>query len=619
MKSALLLLVLLAFVVAASADVYMQNPRGSRNRCDENSNDANNDNRLFNSQDNAAGGYAWAPQMSFYTGSELTFEWTAQHACGPNGNVRCNIVWQYACDDTIKDGTPADPTGDTQQDTCTTRANEDGSNQDATTVGRHESFQYFTDCNTRSRNTNLFIADENLNGNNAQTTRQNTNGANTRGFECQEERDYYPYWHPTIWRDIAVLTTNKSRCEYYASNSENKKSRNYCDDPQYNNEASCTGNGANWLSNPSHGLPAPECTEAPWGRDNHLGSGSDGFMNAYNWSVPTVKAGDSDNCVLRIRYNISTGDYDDYNIDAGSNGQASPVSDDPYIQFGSMVVRLAIDTNQFGRTFEDRSYTFRIKPRPAKTVGAKIYNLNVRGKRGNIAEVRNCMEYDFVPQRLHTGVGDFVHFQWTGSNHNDRGNAGEGKQGWDRSNVMQIINNDPAANYPQDIKTQTLFGSQDLAYRAAFIDQENFVTCKTLAQLEAADDDTTTDNCAKLNGEPTGYFDLGLVRANKTGEFQFMSSRNNNFSNRSQKGVWIIKAFTWKTLIIIIIAAAALGIGGAAGGIYLVSKRKGGFKGFRQTSSFGSRSSAGAGSASGKSHGSHRSKSSKGSFGGSMI
>jgi hypothetical protein len=320
---------------------------------------------------------------------------------------------------------------------------------------------------------------------------------------------------------------------------------------------------------------------------------------------------------------MSSADYDDFNIDAGSNGNASPVKDDPYISYGSMVLRLAIDTNQFGRTFEDRSYTFKIEKRPAKTVGAKIYNLNVRGKRGNIAQVRNCVEYDFVPQRLHGGIGDYVHIQWTGSNHNDRGNAGEGKNGWDRSNIVQLINNDLAANYIEDIKTQTMFKFESDAYRAAYIDQESTTTCKTLAQLEAANNDQSEDNCAKLNGEPTGYFNLGVFKLNKTQEIHYMSTRNNNFSNRSQKGVLIVRAITFRTLIIIIIAAAALGIGGAAGGIYLVSKRKGGFKGFRSTSSFGSRGSGGAAGAgamsSGRSHGSHRSKGSKGSFGGSMI
>ncbi len=76
-------------------------------------------------------------------------------------------------------------------------------------------------------------------------------------WQCPEERDYYPYWHPTPWKDIAILTSNTSLCnQIYASSSFNVQPYYECvefygDNSQktwskYNNKNDCLVNNGSW-------------------------------------------------------------------------------------------------------------------------------------------------------------------------------------------------------------------------------------------------------------------------------------------------------------------------------------------------------------------------------------
>lgn len=556
-------------VLEVDADIFMSNPRGSNNRERGGGRNRATNNRLFNSQNNAAGGYVAGPPMTYIAGSQLSIEWTNQHSCGSNPKVFCNVVIQYMCnddeDDLVRDGVdtariPDDP-NQYNQLVDFVPDDEDEDETDPIQVhryGMHEPYQYYQDCKARERNRGLFTADRNMNGRNTARFTRQQNGGGQNGFECPEEREYYSYWHPTPWKDIAVLTHDTSRCSWYRRNSENNKGRRYCDDNRFNNKEDCEAANANWRRKSSHG-GSIFCGEIEWSRDNHLGNTRTGQPHIYNWTVPNDP---HDHCVLRIRYNISTNDYDPWNTYADQNGDASPIRNNPLIRyFGSgsneANLSLALNTAQFGRTFQDRSHTFRIRKRPSR-IGAldRIFNLNVRGKRGNIVQVFPSVEYDAIPNMFHTKKGDWVHVQWTGGNQNPANNDGEGRARTDRSNFVQIP--DLNKNLPSGFGSSSQFFGSSNRRRLAYLDQTDCATYEVLQNSGNANQDER--NCYKLNAAGR-YFDLGAVRVGDEGTYHFMSSRNNNFTNRAQKSSIIVDPFLpiWAILLISIASAMCLG------------------------------------------------------------
>lgn len=658
MASVMLALALaLAWAGSCAADMYLHNPRGSNNRLNERSANRNNANRLFDSQNNNRGGYnvgdktnvpfnptdplgpavsteqpdsydeAFNPkstlpqqyQLVYYEGSELHIQWTNQHGFGGNENgdpwkLNSNIVIQYMCDTApgqyyddlamtvdVRDGgttqTPTPPNTD-----CSLTGSDCLDNIGLSVTsnlqwqnGQHEHPAFYFECATTQRNLGLFTADQYLQGNTMIYTRQNPAGTQY-GLECQEERDYYPYWRPSPWRDIAILTDHPEMCPWYQSQSMNVAAKYKCIDPnapaQYRRsivtqatQAACVAAGGIWQGF-SHNITAPACMQGPWSRDNHLGLGRNGTYLTYTWVLPSVldllpnsepfygaNLGMAFRCALRARYNISTDDYDPWTTTSKQNnnpgmGVRSPVTQNPTVDIGAdlLGLRLAINTNQYGRTFQDRSHVFYIRQRPAAWQGLRIVNLGVRGKRGNIVETFPAMEYDFVPTRFAISSRDLIHIQWTGSNtHNngqpagdgEAGDTGEGLDGTDRHNIVQMIHS--ADNYPIALDKNSsnwysqmhcfdLDGSQypqgptdfpnlpcalALSTSGYYRQESDIQTLPPLDPLlDIAPASLVRGIVVKFNAPPSG----------QTVNYYYMCTRNNNFTNRSQKGQITVSA-----------------------------------------------------------------------------
>jgi len=554
--------VLISFLLhSILGNVFLHNPRGSNNRLNEASPNRFDENRLFVSQNNAKGGYCWGPEMTYYEGSLLEIQYSGKSGCG-NPGVTCDYIMQYMCtystdsgttrirDGTTTDAIPLDPSASTQTD-----ANGD------LLYGMHETYDYYQHCLTRDRNMGLFIADRETQGglspgrSSAIFTRQNNNGQRS-GYECNEERDYYPYWHPSPWKDIAIVTDRTSFCSFSQNESQNVSPKGECVSSggvyqSYNNRAACQQAGNIWR-NSTHGIPAPDCLPTKYSESN-----SHGFdvPNRYVWTIPSASQepcidSSNCNCAFRIRYNVTSDDMGPNGnnpvggIDYTKNGDVlTPVKQSETVAVDGLDFSLGINTDQFGRVFQDRSFIFRIATRPnGVSPNSTIFNLNVKGKRGNIVQAYPAVVYDFVPQNLYAKQGDYIHFQWTGCDTNPAGNAGEGRDGSDRSNIVQIQSPDHALPASDSwVSTNPLFVDPSVRARMQNLDQTNCLTYAQLVAIYPGPDDSglinnDVRNCGKLNAA-SSYFDGGLVQMNTIGNFYYMSSRNNVVLRNQQKGM----------------------------------------------------------------------------------
>lgn len=710
MKAAVAALLFLG--ASVNADVYLQGCRGSNNRLDERGRERNNANRMFDSQNNNRGGYN-VGHLTYYTGEKVPISWTNQHGSGKYQLKETELVLQYACDGLMRDGTttnriPDNPT-QCQDYNCDTDVE----------YGRHESWASYQYCKATERNKGLFTANQNLNNRNAAIyTRQDSKGTRY-GYECPEERDYYPYWRHSVWRDMAIYTNTVDRCAAYQEESQNVKSRYECryTDKYWNdylygyvqgspgmlplNEYDCMNDETGWYIHPtenttlykyewkefaSWGLPMPDCAEARTTRANHHGTPGDRTYWTHYWEVPESVLdieGHDQCCVIRLRYNMTSDEYDaweaDNTINAGLdyNNNSRVINPDPdddpawvriWEDFGltyddiaysfdpadaddaeqkksrgyvfrndpevdpfgyepmggadgdssRILLQLAINTDQFGRTFQDRTHCFSVKDRADAGItdkNADITLVTVQGKRGNIVQVYPATEYFFIPEPAVIYQDSYVHFCWTGSNRNPENNDGQGLHGSDRSNICPSTQDqfdkmaggdegnygdvdgyilqrtggavgDPGNNYPDWIREPS-YGmpvyynyapKRDLPRKSSRVSEstaaENdynledypyndpynkfwFEERGTVSQMAGLSEEVlgalcTTRKVDNIYGDNLGLFDFGnmeeLDDAGTTfcieplkvnsddGLWNFLCTRNNNFSNRSQKG-----------------------------------------------------------------------------------
>jgi len=268
-----------------------------------------------------------------------------------------------------------------------------------------------------------------------------------------------------------------------------------------------------------------------------------------------------------------------------------PVFNRPYVNVTNSpnypLLAIAFNSDQVARCFEDRSYVLQFASYPGRN-GATIWNLNNRGRRGNIVQCYPAVENSFYPVILNMDANDLLHVQFCGSDFNPANNPNDG-EGWQystRYNLVPQFWGDRRKNFPNlvadstgymfDATTSVKLAVGNQTQVMTFPNNNTQFTCVNYQGDNSDAAQNSIYNCAKMN-PAQAHVDYG-VHSMAQGTYHYVATRNNNFSNRHNKGILNVfgDSFQYSAAAAAGIAVGTLvgcGAVGAAAVVFYAKKR----------------------------------------------
>jgi hypothetical protein len=232
MQLSIIILSALLLICLVKSEIALHFPRGSNNRCDEPSNDIFNKFRLFNSNNESSGGYGpCQTSMRFYEDSVLNIALSLWPKCvfprlpTFTDATECFVTVQIACESNLysekekvagmklSQGQPLSTAGYTCINTrplpeeCGSSLISPGcTSMDLT--NKTEIARFLNECKCSERASTAYGLHESPS---YYATCPPSKGQRY-GFECEEERMYWPYWHDNPWIDLSILTNDLQAC-----------------------------------------------------------------------------------------------------------------------------------------------------------------------------------------------------------------------------------------------------------------------------------------------------------------------------------------------------------------------------------------------------------------------